>query len=282
MPSMKTIKRRIKSVDTTKKIMMAMDMVAAAKLQKARARLDVARPFMDAAKKIVDALNHCEDANRHILFRPRKVRHTAYLVITSDRGLCGNHNTSLAEKVLSYINAGKNERILAIGLKGHEYFLLRGKNILHTYPDVSETALYEDAARIADYLASLYTTGEIDEAYVAYTQFESALTHIPRVVKMLPVGHCSKKVFEADGMCYEPDVLSFIDHAVPMYMNALIFAALNESSACEQAARMVSMESAVDNASEIISKLTRVYNRRRQTAITQEISEIVSSANMLK
>jgi len=279
---MKTIKRRLKSVVSTKKIMMAMDLVAAAKLQKARTRLEASRPFTDEIKKLMAAFGHCEEAGEHIFFKPRRVRRTAYVVITSDRGLCGNHNLNLTEKVLSHINAGKNERIIAVGLKGHEYFHLRGKNILCTYPDISETAFYEDAERIADFLASLYASGEVDEAYAAFTQFESALTHVPRVERILPVSLCLETASKAGGTRYEPDVHPFIDHAIPMYLSAFVYAALNESSACEQAARMVSMKSAADNASEIIGKLTRVYNRRRQASITQEISEIVSSANMLK
>jgi F-type H+-transporting ATPase subunit gamma len=279
---MKTIKRRITSVETTKKIMKAMNMVAAAKLQKARVRLDAARPFADTAKQMIADFAHCEEAGEHACFRPRKVRHTAYIVITSDRGLCGSHNINLAEKVLSHIKAGRSEKILAVGIKGQEYFHARGKNIWRAYPDVSETVFYEDAELIAGVLRSLYASGEVDEAYVAYTQFESALTHIPRLDRVLPVRHHPNMAPGADGVRYDPDILSFIDQAMPMYLSAFLYAALIESSACEQAARMISMESAANNASDIIHKLTRAYNRRRQAAITQEISEIVSSANMLQ
>jgi len=278
---MKAIKRRIASVDTTKKIMKAMDMVAAAKLQKAKTRLEGVRPFAAEARNILSAIDY-EEARGNMFFKPRKVTHTAYVVITSDRGLCGSHNVNLTEKVLSHIGAAQNERIIAVGLKGHEYFSARGKNILRTYPDVSETVFYADAMRIADYMTSLFTSGEVDEVYAAYTQFESALTHVPRIVKILPLPLRLAAAPRADDMRYDPDVHSFLDHTIPMFLNAFVYAALIESSACEQAARMISMESAVDNASDIISKLTRTYNRRRQTAITQEISEIVSSANTMK
>jgi len=278
MPSMKTIKRRIGSVGTTKKIMRAMGMVAAAKLQKDKVRLRAASPFFDEAMKMIDELHSCENAMENQFFRPREVRNTAYIIITSDRGLCGSYNANLIKEALAHMNAGKNEKIVAIGLKGYDYFRRHGKNVLERY-DV-KTAFYEDAERIAGSVVSLYASGAIDEAYVAYTRFESALRHVPEVAKVLPVG--TKAARRAGGMKYEPDVHAFLHHAIPIYFSAFLFAAVNESITCEQAARMISMESAVDNASEIIGKLTRAYNRRRQTAITQEISEIVSSANMLK
>ena len=282
MPSMKTIKRRIASVDTTKKIMKAMDMVAAAKLQKVKVWLESARPFADEAKKVLAALGSCYEVRDSPYVRVRKVKHTAYVVITSDRGLCGSHNVNLTQKVLSKINEGANERIVAVGLKGHEYFTARGKQVLHTFPDVSETVLYADAMRVAEFTLGLYASGQVDEVYVAYTHFETVLTHVPRLVKVLPAVIPPREAAPSCGMRYEPDVQSFLDHAIPVFLNAFLYVALVESSACEQAARMMSMESAVNNASDIIGKLTRSYNRRRQSAITQEISEIVSSASLMK
>jgi len=278
---MKTIKRRITSVETTRKIMKAMDMVSAAKLQKARARLAASRPFIDETRKLITGIDQSDEVMNNPYFKQRRVKHTAYVVITSDRGLCGTYNTNLTEKVLAHINDGKNEMIIAAGLKGYEYFKLRGKRILRMYPDVSETVFYHDAERIAGYLASLYTSGEADEVYIAYTQYESALTHTPRVLKILPLTH-RPEAEPIHEMRYEPDVSTFLDQAIPMCLNAIVYTALIQSSTCEQAARMISMEAAVDNASDIIHKLTRTYNRKRQAAITQEISEIVGGADMLE
>jgi len=285
MPSMKTIKRRIASVDTTKKIMKAMDMVAAAKLQKVKAWLQSARAFAQEAQGMLTALEDCYQVRDSVFFKPREVRRAAYVVITSDRGLCGSHNVNLTQKVLSQIGEDGNERMIVVGLKGHEFFAARGKHILRTYPDVSETVLYPDAARVAEYARALYVAGEVDEVHLAYTEFETVLTHVPRIVKLLPASIRAGEPAEAGrpaGMAYEPDVQSFLTHAIPLALNAFVYAALVESSACEQAARMMSMESAVSNASDIITKLTRTYNRRRQAVITQEISEIVSSANLMK
>ena len=201
---------------------------------------------------------------------------------TSDRGLCGGLNIEISKKVLSHINEGKREKIISVGTKGCEYFKLRGKNVICNYNDVSETVFYSDAEGIARYLATLYITGEIDEAFLAYTQYKSVLTHIPRIVQILPL-RCSSNNGGAEDpkMNLDPNVHDYLYHAVPMYLNASIYEALVESSACEHAARMVSMDTAVHNAFDIITKLTRTYNRKRQATITQELSEIVTSSNML-
>ena len=282
MPSMKVIRRRFASVTTTKKIMKAMNMVAAARLQKDKARLEAARPFFHESKRIMDDLKTHEDAMGNIFLKPREVKNTAYLIITSDRGLCGNYNTNLAEKALRHMEEIENEKILAVGVKGYEYFKRRGKNVLHRFDDVLETAYYEDAERIGDYLSGLYSSGAVDEVYMAYTQFESALTHVPQIVKLLPIGSEPDIVYKIDRMIYDPDFSSYVDYVVPVYLNSSIYAALLESSACEQSARMLSMDTAVNNASDIMGKLTRLYNRKRQTSITQEIIEIVSSTGISK
>jgi len=303
---MKVVKRRINSVTTTKKIMKAMNMVAASKLQKDKARLEAARPFLNGAQEAVNALIGCPEADgnefvagrknngiktavssgnghtagREIVVRPG-LKSAAYLVITGDRGLCGAYNTNVIKKALEFIEVGENPKIIVIGLKGFDYFIRHGKKVFHKFDNVLETAFYDDAERIGNYLLSLYSSGEIDEAYMAFTRFESALSHIPGVERLLPLRDDfeSININKNDNMKYDPDIGSYLGHAIPFYINAFIYAALLESSACEQAARMVSMDTAVSNASDIKDKLTRVYNRRRQAAITQEISELVSSAN---
>jgi len=282
MPSMKALKRRITSVGTTKKIMKAMDMVAASKLRLARARLNTARAFAHEARKMISLPAHDDSASQCLFIRPRKIAHTAYVVITSDRGLCGSLNTALAEKTLAHINAHGDAQIIAVGLKGQEYFRQRGKHILTSYPGISETAFYEDAEMIAVSLTALYKSGKVDEAYLAYTRFDSALTHVPCIERILPLSMSDDAPENTAEMRYEPEARTFIDQAAPMYLNACIFAAMVESSACEQAARMISMDSAVSSASDILDGLTRAYNHRRQTIITQEISEIVGSANTVK
>jgi len=284
MASIKVIKRRIASVTTTKKIMKAMNMVAASKLQKDKVRLEAARPFVDASRANIDNVRHCENAGDNIYFQQRDVKNIAYLIITSDRGLCGGYNTNLAEEALRHIeSSGKKAKIVAVGIKGYDYFIRHGKKVLRRFDDVLETAFYEDAERIGNYLTALYSLGKADEVYMAYTEYKSALSHIPQVVKLLPLGpEAEPKNISLCDMEYEPNVSEYLGHAIPMYISAYIYAALLESSTCEQAARMVSMDAATENATEIINKLTQTYNRRRQSAITQEISEIVGSANSIQ
>ena len=281
MPSMKIIKRRIASVSNTQQIMKAMNLVAASKLQKAKSRLDAIRPLFYEVKRVMDGV-HCEDTMGNVFLEAREVKNVAYIVITSDRGLCGGYNANISKETLSFINnAGKNEKIITVGLKGWEYFRRRGKNILRRYMGVSETSFYEDVEQIGNQLASLYKSGEIDEAYVAYTHFASMLSHVPRIVRVLPIGY-KETADKHDMMEYEPDVNTFLERAVPRYLSVIIYGSMAESAVCEQVARMMSMDSASNNAEEIIEELTLDFNRKRQGIITQEVSEIVSGANALQ
>jgi len=277
---MKAIKRRIASVGTTKKIMRAMGMVAAAKLQKDRERLEAARPFAAEARRMLGILP--DDAMDHAFVRPRKVRSSAYIVITSNRGLCGSYNSNLVYEALGHMDAVGSEKIITIGLKGREHLKRYHKNIIRSFGDVLETAFYEDAAGIGAYLAALYRAGEVDEAYIAYNAFESALKQVPRVDKLLPLGTESGAITFSREMRHEPTLHAYLDHAVPIYLSATIYAAMVESITGEQAARMISMDGATQNATDIIDKLGSAYNRKRQAAITQEISEVVNSASVVK
>jgi len=269
------------SVATTTKIMKAMNMVAASKLQKDKARLEAARPFLREARGMILRLRGPSIDNNYFL--RRAVKRSAYLVITGDRGLCGSYNINLAQAALAHMDdQGKSEAIVAIGLKGYDYLKRQGKNILRRFDGVLEAAFYEDAQRIAAYLATLYESNQIDEVYVAYTRYKSALVHEPQIERLLPLRPGEDAPGQTDDMRYDAGLSHFLDHAVPVYLSASIYAALLESSACEQAARMVSMDTAVNNAYEITEDLTRIYNRRRQSSITQEISELIASTNILE
>lgn len=278
MSSNKAIKSRISSVSSTQQIIRAMHMVAASKLQKTQEQLTAARPIFREAKRIIDNLASCEDARDNAFVNPRKVKNSAYVVITSNRGLCGGYNVNVAQQALGDMH-GKSEKIVAVGLKGRDFFRRRRKNIVSVCDSMSEAADYEDIEDIVAYVTNLFTSGEVDEVFVAYTQFESALSYVPKVVKVLPID--TTPTSAGGDMLYEPSVSEYLDHAIPMYLNAFIYGAVVESSACEQAARMISMDAASNNASDIIDDLTRSFNRIRQAAITQEISEIVGGANML-
>ena len=281
MPSRKAIKRRIGSVTTTKQIVKAMDMVAGTKLQKVKGWLYAARPLAEESKRMLDELKACEAAANHVFWRERGGKRTLYAIITSDRGLCGSYNSNIGAAALRHMEAEERvEQILAIGLRGKEYFARRNKQIAYTYQGISETTFYEDARMLAEELTIRFLSGEVDEVYVAYTHFASVLTHEPRVVRVLPIGDQEGEPWDNFDMTYVPDLNTVIDYAVPAYLSSFLYSALLESAACEQAARMVSMEAATKNATEIIDDLSRMYNRKRQAYITQEITEIIGGAEV--
>lgn len=282
MASMKDIKQRISNVSTTRQIIRAMDMVAGTKLHKARLRLDGIRPLYGEMQQRMADLSHCEEAAEHAFAAHRAIKNTAYIVITSNKGLCGSYNNNIAQKALEHMEQGKNEKIVAIGAKGCEYFRKYHKNILYRITDIPEVQIYETAGRLGELASSLYLSGEVDEVYVAYTYFESTLNHVPRVERVLPLPLESGGVPRGEEMRYEPDVPTFLEHLVPFYLHTVFFAASSEALACEYAARMMNMDSAGKNATDVIDDLQRMYNRKRQAAITQELSEIVSGANLLK
>ena len=280
MSSMKTIKKRIESLRNTRQIMKAINMSSASKLQTAKTRLDGARQMLDGAKHMIENIKNGVDAEGYDFLKERPVENTAYVIITSDKGLCGEYNLSISKKVLAFIDERQNETIISIGLKGSEYLRRYGKTVLRRYSDISESALYEDAERVAELLSVLYTTGEIDEAYIAYTRFETALSHVPDIVRILPIGGDSDDELPNIMMGFDPDPQTLIEHAAQIYLNAYVYCAMVEASACEHASRMMSMDSAANNAGELIEGLTREYNRSRQSNITQEINEIVAGATL--
>jgi len=296
MMSMKAIKRRITSVRNTQQIMKAMNLVATSKLQKAKAKMYAIHPLFIDSKRIMSGVrNSSEDVSDNPFVKPREVKNTYVVLITGDRGLCGGYNINVSKKALEKVGAGTNIRFITVGQKGWEYIIRRRKKVTKRITGISEHAFFEDAEKIGTELINLYISGEADEIYVAYTGFASMMSHIPKVEKILPLGD---DVVEEDEnaeesntethshirhlMAYEPDINTFLSHAVPMYISVFIYGAMVEASACEQAARMISMDSAAKNAGDIIDSLTLMFNRQRQGIITQEINEIVSGANALQ
>jgi len=287
MASMKAIKKRISSVNNTKKIMKAMNLVAASKLQKAKTRLDDIRPMYSDIKKVMENIRAGVSDDMNVPFaEAREVKNILYLILTSDRGLCGSFNATVSKEALAYVEANKdkNAKIIAVGSKGWDYFRRRGKEIVHRCEGASEASSFADAEALGYKVADMYSSGEVDEVYIIYTHFESVLTHIPYIEKLLPLRMAASENFDAGSftMSYDPDIKTFITHAVPMYLNITIFGAMMESAVCEQASRMTSMDSATRNATDILDDLTLEYNRKRQGMITQEITEIVSGANALQ
>ena len=267
--------------------MKAMDLVSASKLQKAKSQMDDIRPLFDNLQLVMAGIKSSISVDDGIAYaQDRKVKKIAYIVITSDRGLCGGYNTNVSKEALITMNANKDieEKVIAVGSKGWDYFRRRGKNVIHRYEGPSEATTYEIAEQIGKHAGELYISGEADEVYLVHTHFETILAHEPTIVKLLPIKADTDEgpSFAFPSMSYDPDVGTFISYAVPMYLSTTIYGAMIESLVCEQASRMTSMDAATRNATEIIDDLTLEYNRKRQNMITQEITEIVSGANALQ
>lgn len=280
MSSMRDIKQRINNVSSVGQIVKAMDMVASTKLMKARAQLDGVRPIYSELSHIAKELGCKKDIETYPFYEKCEVKNSLYIIITSDSGLSGSYNANILAQALKHMNQGKNEKIVIVGAKGNEYFKRQNKNIIRTATNVADAQVYYGAKTHAKWLEDFYLTGEVDEVFIAYTHFESVLSYVPCVEKILPIPTNAIENSDNDKK-YEPDMDTFIDHFIPLYLHMNLFRAFSESHTSEQAARMVNMDAAEKNASEIIEDLNREYNRKRQATITQELSEIIGSADIL-
>lgn len=281
MSSARDIKQRIGNIRSVEQTIKAMDMLASTQLVKCRAQLEGIRPIYRELKRISQELGQVSEARTHIFYRDREVKSSLYVILTSDKGLSGSYNAKITAKALEHMNQGKNEQVLVVGAKGNEFFKRKKKNIVRSITDVKNANIYYGTESIAKWLLDSYLSGEAEEVFVAYTRFENVLTYTPVVEKMLPLSPgvaAGKKLSEKT---YEPDFETFVDHAIPLYFHMKLFRAFSESHTSEQASRMVNMDAAGKNASDLIEDLTRIYNRKRQASITQELSEIVGSANIL-
>ncbi len=281
MASIKAIRQRITGVSDTRQIVRAMDMVAASKLQRIKPRLEGARVMFNETRRVIDGLRNCHAGASHRYISPGEVKNSAYIVISGDRGLCGSYNSNVSRFALSRVDESPNPgkaSVIAIGLQGQEFFQNRGRRVLRGYRDVSDTVIYEDIEKISHIILDMLDKGDVDEVFLVYTGYKTALEHVPLIDRLLPIGTNPDNPLWYDTVIYEPDTASFIERAVPLYMTAYLYYAALESAACEQTARMTSMSAASSSAEEIIEKLTREYNSRRQGMITQEINEITSGA----
>ncbi len=280
MPSMRDIKRRIKSVKSTQQITKAMKMVAAAKLRRAQERVVQARPF---AKELTETLGRlvavAKDA-AHPLLEVREPKSIGYVVITADRGLAGGYNANLIRKANTEIKELGEVSLVTVGRKSRDFFRRIGRPIKSEFVGLGEDIDFSTAKEIANTVMNLYTSGEFDEVYLVYTEFVTALTQKPTTIKLLPVQTPEQSGPQLDYI-YEPSPEAVLNVLLPKYVETTLFRALLESKASEHGARMTAMGSATENAKEMIDKLTLSFNRARQAAITREISEIVGGAAAL-
>lgn len=284
MASMRDIKRRIKSVNSTQQITKAMNLVASSKLSKARARLEDTRPFFNETRKVIANIVNGSNGISHPYLEKREVKSTGIIVITGDRGLCGGYNANVNKIAMTAIKNKENDKVIAIGGKSKEYFKSRA-NVVKAFTNISEKPEYGDALKIGSLALDMFTSGEVDEIYLAYTEFISTLSSEPKLIKLFPLDvddfkHEEESSSISSLTMYEPSEEEVLEYVIPKYVNTVIFGALVESAVCELGARMTAMDSATENASEMIDYLNLVYNRARQSAITQEITEIVGGSGI--
>ena len=287
MPSLKHVKRRISSVRSTKQITKAMDLVAASKLYRLKPLLAPARDLYKGARQaIADAASFPEAGKSLYAAGKNPASDTAYIVMSSDRGLCGGYNSSVAKLAIAHMKeSGASEQVIAIGLRGASFLARQGKNVLSDRYNMPIPPCYLKAQEVAARVLEGYMSGRYGEVNIVFTRFINTVTYEPEVVKLLPIDTAPENAplrSPVGEVFYEPGPADFLDSAVPTYLEMLIYGAMVEAVICEQAARAVSMHAATNNAQEIIEKLTLSYNQARQSIITQEITEIVSGANALQ
>lgn len=288
MASMKDIKRRKESVQSTGQITKAMKLVATVKLQKARGKAECAKPYFDAMYETVSTMLARTGNIEHKYLKPGETTKKGVIVITANRGLAGGYNSSITKLVSGSGISEKDMVIYAVGTKGRDYFSRRNYEIAADYSEVINEPMYKDAMEIGAAVLKDFEEGKIGEIYLAYTSFKNTVVHTPEMVKLLPMNQeeVVSKIDttdeeEKDLMTYEPDEEEALDIIIPKYVNSLIYGALMESVASENGARMTAMDNATSNAEEMISDLALKYNRARQSSITQELTEIIAGANAI-
>ncbi len=286
MASMKDIKRRKESIQSTGQITKAMKLVSTVKFQKARSRVENARPYFDAMYAAVSEMLSKSANIEHRYLKGSESLPKAVIVITANRGLAGGYNSNVIKLVSSWGKTKKDMAVYAVGTKGRDYFAGRGYYIAQDYSEVINEPLYSDAMKIGRRVLDDFEDGKIGEIYLAYTEFKNTVVHEPKLIKLLPVTaeDTAPQIAEAFGgmqVTYEPSEEEVLDFIIPQYINSLIYGALMESAASENGARMTAMDNASNNAEDIISELTIKYNRARQGTITQELTEIIAGANAI-
>lgn len=289
MAAGKEIRGKIKSVENTKKITKAMEMVAASKMRKAQDRMRSARPYAEKVRDIAANLGHANPEYTHAFMKTNEAKATGFIVVTTDKGLCGGMNTNVLRAVTGKLrelqSAGISAQAVAIGNKGFGFLNRIGAPVVSHVTQLGDTPHLDKLIGPVKVLLDAYARGELNAVYLSYTRFINTMKQEPVVEQLLPLSQAKlKEQADASGgqhgwdYIYEPDAQTVIDELLVRYVEALVYQAVAENMASEQSARMVAMKSATDNAGNVIAELKLVYNKTRQAAITKELSEIVAGA----
>lgn len=284
MPSGKEIRTKIKSVENTRKITKAMEMVAASKMRKAQERMLKARPYGEKIRRVAAHLSHALSEYKHPFLEKRdQVKKVGIILVTSDKGLCGGLNTNVLRQLVNKMRELDGQKVqvqvTAIGSKGFAFLQRNGAEIASQVTGLGDNPHIDSLIGPVKVQIDAFNAGDIDELHIAYTRFVNTMRQEPVVEQLLPLsGDTVGSASSRWDYVYEPDAKSVIDDLLVRYLEALVYQSVAENIASEQSARMVAMKAASDNAKNVIEELKLVYNKTRQAAITKELSEIVSGA----
>jgi F-type H+-transporting ATPase subunit gamma len=286
MPGSKEIRNKIKSVQNTRKITKAMEMVAASKMRKAQERMRAGRPYGEKIRAICANLSHAHPEYRHpFLGNHGEIKRVGLVVVTTDKGLCGGLNTNLLRMILQQMREWSDKKIesqvTAIGNKGLGFFSRAGAKIVAQATHLGDTPHLEALIGPLKVQLDAFTAGEVDAVYLCYNKFINTMKQEPQMLQLLPL--TDERLDRTDpshdwDYLYEPDAATVLDELLLRYVESVIYQAVAENMSCEQSARMVAMKAASDNAKKVIDDLQLTYNKARQAAITKELSEIVGGA----
>jgi F-type H+-transporting ATPase subunit gamma len=284
MAGAKEIRTQIASIKNTQKITKAMEMVAGSKMRKAQDRMAASRPYAERMQRVIAHLSHAHPEYKHPFTLDREAKRIGYIVVSSDRGLCGGLNNNLFRKLTQEIrahrDAGVDVDFCTIGNKALNFFRHFGGNVLAQVTHLGDSPHIEELIGTIKVMLDAYEEGKIDRIYVAFNTFVNTMTQAPTVTQLVPIAaeQPDEKLGHHWDYIYEPDSREVLEGLLVRYVESLVYQSVVENAACEQSARMVAMKSASDNAGGLIDELQLIYNKARQAAITQEISEIVSGA----
>lgn len=288
MASLQDIKGRIRSIDSTKKITSAMNLVATSKLNKSKEAALRTRPFFNKILSTMQSIGANAKGQGSPFLKANGCETKAFITLSGDKGLCGGYNSNICKLTMSKIEDKEKSHLIVVGKKGVDQFRSRGYEVSKVVTDISEAPTYADAKEIATYVTDKFLKGEIGEVYLSYTSFKSTIQQEPQMVRLLPLDIQNIETKEnesnepSDLLVYEPSPEAVLGYVIPRYVADVIYGALCEAAASENGARMTAMDSATENAQEIQDKLSIQYNRARQAAITQELTEIVAGVGALK
>ena len=284
MSGAKEIRGKIKSIKNTQKITKAMEMVAASKMRKAQDRMSASRPYAEKMRNVIAHLSQAHAEIKHPYMIEREVKRVGYVVVTSDRGLCGGLNVNLFKKTINDMKAhadkGVDVDVLPVGKKAVEFFKRNPGNVVAEASQLGDSPHLNDLVGAIKVMLDAFTDGKIDALYLVSNEFVNTMTQAPTVLQMLPISGSTDEALKHHwDYIYEPDSKEILDGLLMRFVESQVYQGVVENIACEMSARMIAMKNATDNANDIIDTLETKYNKARQAAITQEISEIVAGAS---